>query len=146
MKHDLYTAGYEGYDAETFVWLLQKVGTKVLVDVRHSARSRNRAFSKSALEKVVSKAGIMYLHIPELGVAAEFRRHLKETGDFASYKKRYTKHLNTQKEALGQLYDLVMKKQCCLMCVEKNPLLCHRTILAAYISKMNGQCISVANL
>jgi len=146
MSREVHTIGYEGHDSETFIWLLQKAGTRVLVDVRRSARSRNRGFAKSALEGFLAAAGIEYVHRPELGVDPELRMALKETGDFAAYRRKYLGHLRRQTDSLDRLYRLMVEQRCCLMCVEHDPQRCHRSVLADHLSTMNGESISIRHL
>ena len=143
---ELHTIGYEAHDSETFVWLLQKAGVRLVVDVRWSARSRNRDFAKSALEEALTRAGIGYVHMPELGVAPELRAGLKQTGDFDAYGKEYLKHLSTRRDVLRGLYTLIAKEPCCLMCMEKDPRRCHRSVLADHLRRLNGDSISIRHL
>ncbi len=142
----MYTIGYEGLDLGTFIWLLQKGGTEVLVDVRWTARSRNRAFSRTALDQALSEAGIDYVHMPELGVAPRARAVLKKTGDFDRYRRSYLSYLQGQLGALQRLHAVATEKCCCLMCMEHDPWRCHRSVLADQVSQLDGGGIVVTHL
>jgi uncharacterized protein (DUF488 family) len=142
----LHTIGYEGRDLDTFVGLLRRGRVDVLVDVRRTARSRNVAFSKTALREALGRGGIEYVHIPELGVDRDAREALKRTGDFEGYERGYLLYLRKQREALRYLHALVTERSCCLMCVEHEPDRCHRSVLAARVSALNGEPIPIVNL
>ena len=146
MATELGTIGYQGHDSESFIYLLQKMNARVLVDVRQSARSRNRTFGKTALESTLADAGIEYVHMPELGVEPELRALLKETGDFEAYRKEYLRRLGDVTESLDTLYNLVVGSACCLMCMEHEPEKCHRSVLAERVCSMNGESISILHL
>ena len=117
-----------------------------MVDVRRSARSRNRAFARSALADALAQAGIKYVHMPELGVDPELRARLRDTGDFDAYREGYLAYLRGQADPLTQLYRLVAEQACCFMCMEPDPQRCHRSVLAEHLSKMNGDSIAVCHL
>lgn len=143
---DVFTVGYEGYDQQTFQDLLAERGVEVLVDLRERAFSRNRAFSKKNLAQATSANGIEYRHIPELGGPKAFRDELRETGDFRRYAARYRRHLASQDDALDQLYDLITSRTCCLLCMEHDHKRCHRSMVAAALTKMNGDEIDIHHL
>ena len=146
MTPELFTIGYQGYDFEDFARLLNARGIRVLVDVRHSARSRNRGFAKEALKRGLEREHVGYVHMPELGAPPAIRNILKGTEDFRLFAKAYRKHLAARKGALQRLHDLAMSQRSCLMCMEKNPEHCHRSIASAIVSRMNGQAIRIQHL
>lgn len=62
------TVGHSTRSLEEFVHLLEAHGVKRVVDVRTVPRSRyNPQFNKASLPKALKKAGLRYLHMPELG-------------------------------------------------------------------------------
>jgi len=62
----LYTIGYEGLDISSFVEELREQKIRVLIDVRELPLSRKKGFSKSALNTVVTAAGVKYIHLRDL--------------------------------------------------------------------------------
>jgi uncharacterized protein (DUF488 family) len=146
MALDLFTIGYQGLDVETFFWLLEKERIQVVVDVRQSPRSRNPHFTGSAVQEAAEDAGLKYVHMGELGVPVRIRQTRKHEKDFPSYARVYRKYLLKQKPALRRLYELCSKSRCCLMCLEREPRRCHRSILAEALSRMNGKAFTVTDL
>ena len=146
MVRELFTIGYQGHEFNDFAELLNANRIRLLVDVRHTARSRKRPFAKQALRSGLEGEDLRYVHMPELGAPPAIRNILKLTGDFALFAKAYRKHLASQKGALQRLHELVTAETCCLMCMENDPERCHRSIASTIVSKMNGQSIEVRHL
>ena len=142
----LFTIGYQGHDLEEFAWLVGRNGATVLIDVRHSARSRNHDFDKNALKSGLQREKIRYEHMPELGSPPELRKELYETGDLDAFDRSYREHAQEQQDALERLYGMITDDTCCLMCMEKDARTCHRTILVAILRQRNGRHIEIVNL
>lgn len=78
----LQTIGYEGHSLESYLNLLLKSAVTVLCDVRRNPMSRKYGFAKSTLSSACTGVGIRYEHLPELGIASEFRQHLRSQEDY----------------------------------------------------------------
>jgi uncharacterized protein (DUF488 family) len=126
----VYTIGYEGTDIERFVQTLKAVGIQVLADVRAVAISRKKGFSKTALRNRLAAEGIGYVHFNALGDPKPGREAAR-AGKYDVFEKIYGKHLATAaaQEALRQLEFAVQDKATCLLCFERDPNLCHRSIV-----------------
>jgi uncharacterized protein (DUF488 family) len=131
----LATIGYEKSDIPGFIATLKKAGVDTLVDVRAIAFSHKKGFSKSALAAAVKKRGIAYVHLRGLGAPKEARK-AHET-DMAEFRRRYRAHLKSPEAVadMEQLKSLVRSADCCLMCFERDPKICHRTLAAAALSR-----------
>lgn len=127
----LYTIGYEGTDIERFVQTLNAVGVKVLADVRAIALSRKRGFSKTALRNRLADEGIEYVHFIDLGDPKPGREAAR-AGKYNRFREIYGKHLETApaKAALSNLKIVAGAKTTCLLCFERDPNVCHRSIVA----------------
>lgn len=127
----LSTIGYERSTLADFVATLQLAKIDTLVDVRERAQSRRPGFSKKALQAALQKAGIEYLHFPQLGDPKEGREAAR-AGKMAAFLKIYEAVINGQpaQEALTYLENLVSEKSICLMCFERDQKDCHRKIVA----------------
>jgi len=145
-KHQLFTTGYSGFKGTDFVWKLRTYQIDVVVDVRDSATSRNRAFDKSNLKPLLEGEGIQYVHFQSLGVPPEIRRDLRNGGSRVRYFSRYREHLRNRQEALKELRKLVTEKRCCLLCLESKPEECHRSVLAETLVKRGGNGIEVEHI
>lgn len=103
----------------------------LLVDVRAVSASRRPGFSKNALKSGVAAIGIEYLHLRSLGTPAEGRLAVR-TGRHDDMRRIFLAHMETP-EAIHEfelLRDLAGRRRCCLLCYERQPHHCHRTIIA----------------
>jgi uncharacterized protein (DUF488 family) len=131
----LYTVGYEGTDIERFVSTLKAVGVGILADVRAVAVSRKKGFSKNGLRERLEAEGITYVHFVELG-DPKLGREAARAGKIEVFKNVYSTHLSTP-EAIGALevlYETAIQDTVCLMCFERDPLNCHRNLIADRMS------------
>ncbi len=131
----LMTIGYEKSDVPQFIAALKRAGVETLVDVRAVAFSHKKGFSKSALAIALKKHGVAYVHLRSFG-APKAARKAHET-DMAKFRRLYRAHLKTPEAAAGmeELKALVRHAKCCLMCFERDPKVCHRTLVAAALAK-----------
>jgi uncharacterized protein (DUF488 family) len=128
---NLYTIGYEGADLDRFLTTLTDSGVKVVADVRAVALSRKRGFSKNALRDHLAEAGIGYEHFIALGTPKP-GRDAAHAGDTATMRRIFGEHLEAEsaKTALQAVGDLALARPTCLLCFERDPAMCHRTIVA----------------
>ncbi len=132
-----FTIGYEGSSFEGYINRLIRNNVKTLVDVRRNPLSRKYGFSKKTLSETVTKLGIEYIHIPELGIASEKRQELNAQADydllFTSYEKN---ELKRNKTALNRLHELTKdRKRIAITCFEASVCMCHRGRIAKVLSE-----------
>lgn len=127
----VYNIGYEATDIRRFVDTLRSVGIECLVDVRAVPHSRKKGFSKNSLAIALEAAGIRYLHLVHLGDPKE-GRDAARAGDYESFRRIYSEHLqrDASQIALGELWQLAQQQVCCMLCFERDPKTCHRSIVA----------------
>ena len=136
----LYLTGYEKETIEEFLDKLEKSGITTVIDVREIPLSRKNGFSKVNLKKILRERGIDYYHFPELGSPSKIRGELKATGDYLEFFRAYRKHARNKLAAVKSVLNLIQnKKHSALLCFEKDCDLCHRTILASELLKLNPQ-------
>lgn len=140
----VYTIGYEGTDIDRFVTTLKAVGIMALADVRAIAHSRKKGFSKSALRARLEGEGIAYTHFIELGDPKP-GRDAARAGLYDEFELIYKGHLegSAAQAALGALSELVSEVPTCLLCFERDPTTCHRSIVA---DRMKTMRLDVFNL
>jgi uncharacterized protein (DUF488 family) len=134
----VYTVGYEGTDIDRFIATLKAVGIKTLADVRAIALSRKKGFSKTALKQRLEAEGIQYIHFVALGDPKPGREAAR-SGRMSEFQRIYRKHLATSEanEALQELENVVWSTPSCLLCFERDPSVCHRSIVTEKLS-MSG--------
>jgi uncharacterized protein (DUF488 family) len=124
----LFTIGHSNHEWLDFVRLLQASGVSAIADVRSAPVSRLPYFSGETLAESLPDAGIEYLFLgQELGA----RRNEPEcyVADVAVYER--IAELPKFQQGLMRLIESAAQQRVCLMCAEKEPLDCHRTILIA---------------
>jgi uncharacterized protein (DUF488 family) len=125
----LYTIGHSNHPIAHFIALLRQHGVTAVCDVRSKPYSRyNPQFCREALKVVLEAASIAYVFLgKELGARSY---------DPACYlygKVQYTKLAQTTlfQAGLQRVRDGMKTYTIALMCAEKEPLECHRTILVS---------------
>ena len=126
----IFTIGYEGATVGEFLAALQSAGVERVIDVRAVPNSRRPGFSKTPLRNALAEAGIEYVHLRALGTPADGRAAAR-AGKKAELERIYAGQLELP-EAMAetaQMLDLVAKKLSALLCYERDPAQCHRTLL-----------------
>lgn len=125
----LYTIGYSPHTFEGMVNLLQKHDIGLLADVRsHPYSARRPEFNHKNLKKILPEQGIDHLFLGrELG--ARYQDPSVFVDGRADYELISRHPLFEQ--GLQRLRHELEKHSVVLMCAEKEPLQCHRTILIA---------------
>jgi len=125
-----FTVGYEQSEPEQFLRRLQSNGVELIVDVRDVPLSRKRGFSKNQLQALLAEGDIEYLHLKPLGAPKEIRDPLRAGGSWWEYVKGYELVLRAQQAEVENLCRLAAQKRICLLCFERNPAECHRSLIA----------------
>ena len=126
----LFTSGYEATTVPEFIAALGKAGVERVIDVRALPLSRRPGFSKTPLSAALAEAGIDYVHLKALGTPAEGRSAAR-AGRHADLGRIYAGQLELP-EAMAQsaqMLELAKEKPSALLCMEREPAHCHRTLL-----------------
>lgn len=126
----IFTIGYEGTTVPEFVEALKQAGVERVIDVRALPLSRRPGFSKTPLKGALDEAGIEYVHLKALGTPAEGRMAAR-AGRHADLERIYSGQLELP-EAIAQsaqMLELAREKPSALLCMEREPAHCHRTLL-----------------
>ena len=125
----IFTIGYEGTTIPEFIAALRNAGVERVIDVRALPLSRRPGFSKSPLRAALG-AGIEYVHLKALGTPSEGRTAAR-AGRHADLERIYAGQLELP-EAIAQsveMLELAREKPSALLCMEREPAHCHRTLL-----------------
>jgi uncharacterized protein (DUF488 family) len=126
----IFTIGYESATVGEFLAALKQAGVERVIDVRADPNSRRPGFSKNLLRNELAEVGIDYVHLRALGTPADGRAAARagRTGDL---KRIYDGQLELP-EAIAQgaqMIELAKERPSALLCYEREPGGCHRTLL-----------------
>jgi len=126
----LFTIGYEATTMGEFLDALTKAGVERVIDVRAVPNSRRPGFSKTPLRNALAEVGIDYVHLRALGTPSDGRTAAR-AGRHKDLKRIYAAQLDLPEAivAAGQMRDLAAEKPSALLCYERDPAGCHRTLL-----------------
>jgi len=131
----IFTIGYERTTVPDFMAALQKAGVERVIDVRALPLSRRPGFSKTALRAALAEAGIDYVHLKALGTPAEGRAAAR-AGRHSDLERIYAGQLELP-EAMAQsaqMLQLAAEAPSALLCMEREPAHCHRTLLLSAVA------------
>ena len=129
----LFTLGYEKRTIDEFTGILDDARVDALIDVRDVPWSHKRDFAKSKLHAHLAEAGIRYVHA---GFAGNPKRLRAQGGTRDELLRVYERHLDEHPEIVDRFRELVLEledegRRVCILCFERDPRDCHRSILAA---------------
>lgn len=126
------TIGHSTLPIETFIGALKENGVQLLVDVRTIPRSRhNPQFGQETLAASLTRAGIAYLWMRELGGLRHSRKDSISTGWRNLSFRGYADYMQTAPfvEALNRLVQIDENRAAAIMCSEAVPWRCHRSLI-----------------
>ena len=129
-QNQVFTVGHSNHSPEDFIKLLLRHRVDEVVDVRSSPYSRYIShFNRDVLEEVLEQIGISYVFLGgELGGRPADRSCYDANG-----RVRYDLLADTDPfdNGIRQIMRRADDCRLALMCTEKEPLECHRTLLVA---------------
>lgn len=128
----VFTIGYEATTMAHFLAALHSAGVQRVIDVRALPLSRRPGFSKTTLAASLAEVGIGYVHLKALGTPKRGRDAAKK-GDVATLETVYADQLalpEAQAQA-ARMLALAAEMPSALLCFERDPRHCHRTLLLA---------------
>jgi uncharacterized protein (DUF488 family) len=147
------TVGVYGFTGETFLAALRDAGVRLLVDVRQrrGVRGSEYAWANSQrLQAALASAGIEYRHMKELAPTTELR-HLQYAEDARlgvgkrsrvelapEYVTRYTGEILDRADLGPLVAALPDDGVTALLCVERDPDACHRSLIANRLADEHG--------
>jgi uncharacterized protein (DUF488 family) len=138
----LFTIGHSNHPIEAFMELLQRHGVTAVGDVRSHPYSRYAPqYSRDPLKAALARMGIAYVFLgKELGARSKnpdcYKRG-KVQYDCLARQPQFADGIRRVTEGIGQ--------HCiALMCAEKDPLECHRTLLVA--RKLHETGVEIAHI
>jgi len=142
----LATIGVYGFHAETFLAALRNADVRLLLDVRQRRGVRGTEYAwanAGRLTALLANAAIEYRHHLELAPTTELRQLQYRDDDRAgvgkrsraelsgAYSERYEREILDAVDLEAIIDSLAPEGVSVLMCVERDPQACHRSLIAA---------------
>ena len=143
------TIGVYGFDRETFLATLAEAGIDLVLDVRQRRGVRGSEYAwanAQRLQDALAGAGIDYSHLKELAPTTELRQAQYRADDRRGEGKRsrtvlapeyadgYTKEILDRVD-LAPIVKWIGGSKATLLCVERDPEACHRSLVAARLRR-----------
>ena len=139
MTLTVYTIGHSNHPVEHFLHLLGQHGIEAVADVRSSPYSRfNPQYNRENLQGSLQAAGIRYVFLGrELGARSE------DPSCYRDNQVQYDRLARTGlfRSGIRRVLEGADQYRIALMCAEKEPLQCHRTILVTRELEKQGMAI-----
>lgn len=147
------TVGVYGFDADRFLAALKAAGAGLVIDVRQRRGVRGSEYSwanAQRLRAMLADAGIEYRHRKDLAPTTELRQLQYAEDDRVGVGKRSRIELAPEYTSryLAEILDpvdlgefaaeLPADSVTALLCVERDPEACHRSLIAARLADVHG--------
>ena len=147
------TIGVYGWALDEWLAALEDTGVVLVVDIRQRRGVRGREYAwanAKRLEAALEDAGISYRHEPSLAPTTEIRQVQYEedrrqgvgkrsrTVASPEYVERYGREILDRADLDGFVASLPEHGALALMCVEREPELCHRSLVAERLAERFG--------
>jgi uncharacterized protein (DUF488 family) len=143
------TIGVYGFDRETFLATLAGAGIDLVLDVRQRRGVRGSEYAWAnarRLQDALGEAGVGYSHLKELAPTTELRQAQYRADERRGEGKRsrtvlapeyvdgYTVEILDRVD-LAPIVRWIGGSKAALLCVERDPEACHRSLLAARLRR-----------
>jgi len=146
------TIGIYDFDLTSFLGTLERAGVDTVVDVRQRRGVRGPEYAwanAKRLQAALAEAGFGYVHLRELAPTTELRQVQYREDDRIGEGKRSRTHLAPEYARryreeilavadLSPLLDLAEAELPAVLCVERDPEACHRSLIAERLEREHG--------
>jgi uncharacterized protein (DUF488 family) len=148
----LRTIGVYGFDRDSILHALKEAGVDLLLDVRQRRGVRGSEYAwanAKRLQAALADAGVGYSHLSELAPTTEMRQlqyaedekrgegKRSRTVLAPAYVERYTEEVLDQVD-LEPVVRWIGSSSAALLCVERDPEACHRSLIAERLRREWG--------
>lgn len=148
----IYTIGVYGFDRDSFLAALSGANVDLLLDVRQRRGVRGSEYAWAnarRLQTALEESRIGYTHLKELAPTTELRelqyREDARLGEgkrsrtvlAREYAERYTDEILDRVD-LAPIVSWIGGSSAALLCVERDPEACHRSLIAARLAREWG--------
>ena len=150
------TIGVYGFTIEKFIATLREADVGLILDVRQrrGVRGSEYAWANSArLQSALAEAGVAYRHHKELAPTTELRQlqyrederrgvGKRSRAELApAYRERYTNEILDRVDLAPIVAELPTDAVSALLCVERDPEACHRSLIAERMADELGVAV-----
>jgi uncharacterized protein (DUF488 family) len=142
----LWTIGYERLLPAELVAELSAAGVQRVLDVRFRPQSRRPGMSKTRLGELLGEHGIAYEHRKALGTPPDIRwyfKHNRSSEGAEQFRAHVEAEAGEELDALAA--ELEHAPATALLCLEAEPAVCHRRVVAEALVARRGD-IEVVDL
>lgn len=147
------TIGVYGFDGESFLQRLRQADVRLLLDVRQrrGVRGPEYAWANSArLQRALAEADVGYRHLKDLAPTTELRQLQYREDErqgvgkrnrialAPEYAERYTREILDPFDLGALVVELPDDSATALLCVERDPQACHRSLVAERLRAEHG--------
>jgi uncharacterized protein (DUF488 family) len=147
------TIGVYGFTADTFLAALRSADVRQLLDVRQRRGVRGSEYAwanAGRLQAALADVGIEYRHHKELGPTTELRQlQYREDARLGagkrsrvelapSFRERYAREILDNADLAAVMAHLPADGRAALLCVERDPEACHRSLVADRLAAEHG--------
>ena len=148
-KTTIFTIGHSNRSAEELLRLVLLHGIKILVGIRAQPHSRRFPhFNQEILRDSINKADIEYHWAGrQLGGKREFTNSGRHQALIDSFQQGFAEYMEIAQfqQAIVQLISLSDRAPLAIMCAEKLPKHCHRSLIADYLVLQNVTVKHIVN-
>lgn len=136
MTKRIFTIGYEGATQNEVIAALRQAGVERVIDVRAVPLSRKPGFSKNVLAAGLREAGIDYVHLRALGTPPAGREAARKK-KWDIFNRVYAEQLETPEAGAEAAHMVALAEEMpsALLCFERDPAHCHRTLLLNAVAR-----------
>lgn len=147
------TIGVYGFTVQAFLAVLEEANVRLVIDVRQRRGVRGPEYAwanAKRLQAALAVAGIEYRHHKELAPTTELR-HVQYREDdrlgvgkrsrvelAPEYRDRYIKEILDHVDVAPIVDEMPEGAASALMCVERDPEACHRSLIAERLAREYG--------
>jgi uncharacterized protein (DUF488 family) len=143
------TIGVYGFDSDSFLATLARAKINLLLDLRQRRGVRGSEYAwanAQRLQAALAEASIGYSHLKELAPTTELRQlqyredarigegKRSRTTLAREYARRYTEEILDYVD-LGPIVKWIGSSSAALLCVERDPEACHRSLVATRLER-----------
>ena len=145
MSFTLYTVGHSNRKIEYLLQMLRAIDLQQLVDIRaYPGSIRHPQFASAYLQQALADSDIAYYWAgSRLGGMRKGRATSPHRAIASSTLRAYADYMETQefRSAICELVDSASTMRTVLMCAEREPSRCHRSLISDYLSTRGIQVV-----